>query len=106
MVLEESQHQRIVVGLVQSGEGFLQKWTQAAPVRRGFGRWVKSFHGLPFARVPAEIVAPEIEGEIARATAQPAGRRSVRIQFSGQGPCAARKAGKDILGNVTREIGR
>ena len=56
--------------------------------------------------MPAEIVAPEIEGEIARATAQPAGQRSVRIQFPGQGPRAARKAGKNVLGDVTCQIGR
>jgi hypothetical protein len=67
---------------------------------------VKIFHGLPFARVPAEIITPEIEGEIARATAQPAGQRSVRIQFSGQRARVPCEAGEDVLGDITRQIGR
>ena len=73
LVLIEAQDKDVVVRFAEFGHGVVEHGPQALPIGRGIGGRDELFHNLPFTRLAPELVAAEVEREVAGAAAQPAG---------------------------------
>ena len=106
VVFEIAQQQGITVFVAQVVHRFVKNGADAIPVGRGFGIGEELFHGLPFVREAAVVVAQLVEGRKSRAAVEPANEGCAIRQFLRQRPGLAREIGKDALGDVASEIGR